>query len=194
MAKKPTGNEGSNRIVVNDDGSADLSFVRDSLGDEKEVIERRIMERFSASMLVAGSKFTYIQNGENDLDFTLTFEGGEMVDIDLTELVLPAAKGPPYNQPNLVRTFGAFADAIEETVRRKDAHYSARGRPKHLLVYTTHWSFMPTWQVLRLVQAAFLKDPPKALENVFFLYNVGEGDSPVPLHPAVPRVDTHSSY
>jgi hypothetical protein len=187
MVKKPTGNEGWNGIEVKEDGSAELSFERVSLGNDKVEIERGIMERFGAAMLGFGSRFTWIQNGENDLDFALTFKDGALVDMDLTELILPAAKGSPFDQPNRARTFGAVADAVEQLVRRKDAHYSLSGRPKHLLVYTTHWSFMPTWQVLRLVQVAFLNAPPKALEKVFFLYSVGEGDSPVLLHPAVPE-------
>lgn len=186
MAKKPTGNEGWNRLEIKEDGSAGLSFERVSVGDDKAEIERNIMERFGAAMKALGPRFTWVQNGENDLDFTLTFEDGTLIDMDLTELILPAAKGAPFDQPNRARTFGMVADAIEEIVRRKDAHYPPTGRPKHLLVYTTHWPFMPTWQVLRLVQAAFLATPPNALENVFFLYNVGEGDAPVPLHPAVP--------
>ncbi len=186
MAKKPTGNEGSNRIEVKQDGSAELSFERVSLGADKADIERNIMARFGTAMAALGASFTWAQNGENDLDFTLTFEDGALIDMDLTELILPAPKGAPFDQPNRVRKFGIVADAIEELVRRKDAHYPPSGRPKQLLVYTTHWPFMPTWQVLRLVQAAFLRIPPKALESVFFLYNVGEGDCPVPLHPAVP--------
>lgn len=185
MAKKPTGNEGSNRLEIKTDGSAEFSFERVSLGDDKAEIERNIMERFAAAMTAMGSSFTWVQNDENDLDFTLTFEGDDCVDLDLTELILPADRGAPFDQPNRCRTFGMVADTIEDLVRRKDDHYPSAGRPKHLLVYTTHWSFMPTWQVLRLVQATFLESPPKALENVFFLYNVSEGDCPVPLHPAV---------
>lgn len=188
MAKKPTGNEGVNRIETKEDGSVVLSFERSYLGADKPEIELQIMTRFNAAMHAVGASFTYAQNGEDNLDFTLTFGNGSLVDMDLTELILPAAKGAPFGQPNRMRTFGEVADAIEELVRRKDAHYSPSGRPKHLLVYTTHWPFMPTWQVLRLVQAAFLKLPPVALENVFFLYNVGEGDCPVPLHPAVPHL------
>jgi hypothetical protein len=187
MARKPTGNEGWNRVDVREDGSATLTFERVLVGREKSEIERRIMERFSAAMKAAGSDFRWAQNDENDLDFTLTFADGTLVDMDLTELILPSARGSPFDQPNRSRTFGTVAAAIVELVRRKDNHYPAAGRPNHLLVYTTHWPFMPTWQVLRLVQAEFLKNSLKALENVFFLYNVGEGDTPVPLHPAVPE-------
>lgn len=188
MARKPTGNEGSNRLEIKDYGMAELSFERVSLGDDKAEIERNIMMRFGAAMASIGASFTWTQNAENDLDFTLTFEDGTLVDMDLTELILPASKGTPFGQPNRVRTFGMVADAIEDLVRGKDAHYPPSGRPKQLLIYTTHWPFMPTWQVLRLVQANFLKTPPSVFENVFFLYNAGEGDSPVPLHPANPKL------
>lgn len=188
MAKKPTGNEGWNRIEIREDGSAELSFDRVSLGEDKADIELNIMVRFTTAMKASGAAFKWTQNAEYDLDFTLTFEDGTLVDMDLTELILPSPKGAPFSQPNRSRTFGMVADMIEDIVRRKDAHYSPSGRPKHLLVYTTHWPFMPTWQVLRIVQAAFLRAPPNALENVFFLYNVGEGDSPVPLYPAVPEL------
>lgn len=175
MAKKPTGNEGFNRVEIKEDGSAELSFSRDSLGDDKPAIEKAIMDRFHAAMTASGAWFDPVQNGENDLDFTLTFGDGSSVDMDLTELILPAAKGAPFKQPNSARTFGEVADAIEILVRQKDAHYSPSGRPKHLLVYVTHWPFMPTWQVLQLVQVAFIKAPPIALENVFFLFQCGRG-------------------
>ncbi|WP_432475277.1 hypothetical protein ACRRRS_14925 [Brucella anthropi] len=188
MTNKPTGNEGANRVIIKEDGSAVLSFERSYMGTDKADIERQIMARFSVAWHKLGASFTYEQNGENDLDFTIKFADETLVDMDLTEFILPADKGAPFNQPNRAYTFGMQADAIEHLVRRKDSHYSPLGRPKQLLVYTTHWPFMPTWQVLRLVQVAFLKSPPKTLENVFFLYNVGEGDCPVPLHPADPKL------
>ena len=189
MVKKPTGNEGISRIRVKDDGSVEKSFIGVNLGDDKAEIERVVMDRFKNAMKRTGSvNFDYKQNDENDLDFTLIFEDDELVDIDLTELVLPATQGgSPFEQPNRPHNYGEVADVVEALVRRKDAHYSVSGRPKHLLVYTTHWQFMPTHQVLRIVQSAFLKAPPKTLECVFFLYDVGEGETPVPLHPANPE-------
>lgn len=169
MPKKPTGNQGYNRLNIDGEGNATGEYIRELLGTDKGEIERRIVEYFVEFwQSQTGSVIRWTQNPESDLDFTLELPGGA-VKLELTELLVPDSKGNPYKAGNVIRTFGQYADALLKRIVEKAAKYPSDHLPKHLLIYPTHEPFDAPDQSIAIAQARLKAASPPTFECVFFL-------------------------
>ncbi|TBZ69899.1 hypothetical protein [Rhizobium leguminosarum] len=184
MAKKPTGNQGRYRVIVEDDGNASGEFLRDLLGTSKDAIELRVVELFAEAWKTkTGVAFRWHQNPENDVDFTLGLPGGR-VKLELTELVLHDGEGNPFKSGNKLRTFGQYAEALVERVTSKSNHYQVVSIPTHLLIYPTHEPFDAPGQAIALAKMKLKAlNPAPVFENIFYLQMLPTGPIVRCLHP-----------
>jgi hypothetical protein len=73
--------------------------------------------------------------------------------LELQEVIIPPKKrGPPYVDRDQVVRSKKFAETILSEIGKKASKYPKDvGCPLDLLVYNTHWRFLPSDMVLRLV-------------------------------------------
>jgi hypothetical protein len=92
-----------------------------------------------------------IQNPESDYDFTLqTVSGTEY--LELMEVAPLEGVGGSYQKAPGSYNHGELADFIYDKLIAKSTKYRARPLPRiHLLLYTTDWRFLVSYNVLRLV-------------------------------------------
>lgn len=106
---------------------------------------------------------TFVQNAENDDDFTVATPDG-VRDLELTEL---APLRGPYESAATRRTHGEAADMIVDAVMKKAAKRpAATTTPLVLLVYVTHFAFNPSPTAIRLA-CHYLGSKPHPFERVF---------------------------
>jgi hypothetical protein len=101
------------------------------------------------------SDWKLVQLNEDIFDFQLE-TGDEKRYLELQEIVIPGKKrGPPYAPEEQVIHSPKFAKTFLAEITSKAIRYSAAlSQPLHLLVYTTHWRFLPNEVVLKLVARA----------------------------------------
>ena len=173
--KKPTGEIGA---TVNSPNSA--GWERIQFPTEKHKIEQVVLDWFVKAGQKAGFSFRRIKpNKENDFDFDLTLPGG-LVHLELTELMYRDDEGQPYQSRNSRIETLRYANQIVDSIRKKNAHYSAKQKvPIHLLTYITHWRFGLSENVIATVQHLLSKSP-LVFEHVFLV---------TPFHGTEARLD-----
>jgi hypothetical protein len=89
---------------------------------------------------------------ENDFDFEIHSDEQKRY-LELQEIIIPGKKrGSPYTPGEQVINPAKFARTITEIIASKGLHYARRlTQPLDLLVYVTHWRFLPSIPVLQLV-------------------------------------------
>ena len=114
---------------------------------------------------------------EDDFDFELKNAGEERY-LELQEIVIPGKKrGPPYAKGEQVIQPGKFAKTILSAVTSKAVKYpSTLSRPLDLLVYVTHWRFLPNKSVLQLVSDGIHKSS-HPFKNIYFLNRLNETET-----------------
>jgi hypothetical protein len=122
------------------------------LPDTKADIERRILSHARAAAETQGRSLydlvsEPIQNAENDFDFTLETTSGRQY-LDLVEVVLAGG----YEGASNAIEVGSFADQLWALVKKKSQKYGVPRRHRvHLLLYSTHWKFLPSDSVIDLL-------------------------------------------
>jgi hypothetical protein len=116
---------------------------------------------------------------ENDFDFDLR-QGEEQRYLELQEIIIPPAKrGTPYSSREQVIVSAKFSDTILSEIRKKSAKYPRTlGHPLDLLIYVTHWRFLPNQTVQRLV-AHHLKHNDHPFARVYELQMLTEKDGTI---------------
>jgi hypothetical protein len=172
-SRKPTGTIGAIQMGRNAAGENFASFDSQSLSKDKEVVEGSIVKAFfhAMSTLIAERPFLLsdpVQNEESSLDFTVTTPTGP-ADLELVEVVPERyEKASAMFKPYDLATF------ILGRIRGKSSHYGMK-RDKYLLVYVTHWAFIPCDNTFKCVQY-WCREAPPAFKEVYFFMPAQEGD------------------
>jgi hypothetical protein len=118
----------------------------------------------SAQELAVAKSFVSVLNSERSSDWNVCpltednfdFElvcAAERRYLELQEIVIPGKKrGSPYARGEQVIRSEKLADTILSEIRKKAVKYPSNlSQPLDLLVYGTHWRFLPNKTVLQLV-------------------------------------------
>jgi hypothetical protein len=149
---KPIGEAGPIR-VTHSDGDPIVTWERIRFPAQKSAQEMAIASAFakqlSSDQLI---EWTVDQLGEDDFDFRLISDGDKRY-LELQEIVIPPPKrGRPYASREQIVQSKRFSDSIWSEIRKKSLKYPrAVEYPLDLLVYVTHWRFLTTDTVRRLV-------------------------------------------
>jgi hypothetical protein len=178
--RKPTGIGGY--IGINEGG---LSFKSVKFADEKEEIEKQIVDYFILEMKNNGAIFLSDPrlNKQDDFDFTLDLASGKIL-LELTEFVVKEGRELPYNKLNSCRKYGTVVDAFISRILEKNKKAERRVKldniktPIHLLCYITHNDFLINEEIIALIQQE-LKNISHVFENIFYLSVIDEKKSEV---------------
>jgi hypothetical protein len=169
MGKKPKGKKGTFKVSL-DGAAAKGGFEPIVYPENKDDIEKFVVNLWLAETRKAGGTvLNVIQNPEDDLDFTLKLPSG-VIKLELVELIYSDVGGNPYEADEFWIESFELAEKIVALVDKKSEHYGGRQptRPIHLLLYITHWQFLPSEVAIRLAQH-FLHLKKPIFENIFFL-------------------------
>jgi hypothetical protein len=158
--KKPTGETGPVLMSAGPRG-ADAEFQQLAFPTKKEDIEALIMRGFirAAETFLPFRVQSYAPNKQADFDFDLLTSAGPK-SAELAEVAFLKDVGGSYRAaPPSYKPYD-FAQNVLNLILRKSTHYG--GRPPaglHLLLYITHWAFIPSQSTLSLLQFWALKRP-----------------------------------
>ncbi|WP_338317553.1 hypothetical protein, partial [Bradyrhizobium ottawaense] len=153
----------------------------------KEEIEKFVFGRYAKAMNDRGTILaTIVQNDQNHFDFTVTLPDGSKHYIDLVEFVLHARCGSPYMEAGGLISHKEAAEQLLETIRKKSDRYGKPGNtPIDLLVYTTHYRFLPSEPAVRLVQHSLQASPPMMSSVQFLSFRDQDLVRPRMLYPVI---------
>jgi hypothetical protein len=165
MNTKPIGDIGPIGVTLGENGTEahwrKIGFPTDKVGQEQFVtrlfvsaIERQQSLRFEVEKLP-----------EADHDALLTSDRTE-IDLQLMEIVIRPNQGSPYRSSPHQYNAGQFADYVIAAVQRK--LYAKSARPIWLLLYSTHWAFVPSVHVLYVLNDYFTQNQ-HVYERVFVM-------------------------
>jgi hypothetical protein len=183
--KKPVGQIGPYVVQSSQVGIA-ARWATVPFPENKAEIERKMVGYLEKAIAANGGIVLAVkQNDEANLDFTLNLPGGT-VDLELREIHYLDGVGNPYISRNIRIQSSTYARQIFHAVQEKSAKYSAHSKvPMHLLLYITHWRFLPSEVVIRLVQH-FLQQRPSIFENVILVLPIDDKEATVRvLYPSV---------
>jgi hypothetical protein len=185
---KPSGTSGFFQVRANEQGDISGAFVPTPYSTEKAEIERQMIVSFISSMnknlATSGEEFFLSnpkQNQENNIDFTVDSPNG-LAYLELMEIA--PLKGPYTTAPSIYKPY-EFAKAVLAGIKKKSDHYArTHGRDIFLLLYVTHWSFIPSSSTLaclrywlareshrfRAVFSFYLLDPSEGVPQWIFPY------------------------
>ena len=153
--KKPIGVNGHLKLSLTQDGPT-ISFERVEYPDEKDQ-----QEVFFANLLLAQLKqdgrgsWSAQKFGDHDFDFLISCDGADNRNLELMEIVIPPKKkGSPYHERTQHIRSCKFASTIISMIQSKLSRprYSQMlQRPLDLLLYVTHWRFILSDTVVKLV-------------------------------------------
>jgi hypothetical protein len=165
MNKKPTGEIGPIGVARGENGTEahwrKIGFPTDKVGQEQ----------FVTRLFVSGIgrqeslQLEVEKLPEADHDALLTSDRTE-IDLQLMEIVITPKRGSPYRSSPRVYNAGRFADYVIAAVRRK--LYAKGARPIWLLLYSTHWAFVPSVHVLCVLNHYFTENQ-HVYERVFVM-------------------------
>ena len=133
-------------------GGQPPELIPNQLPAEKSGIEARILDlalKAAEFMKIDlyGLASAPVQNDENNFDFTLDTTSGTEY-LDLVEVVLEGG----YDGASSSILVGDMADQMFEQIKKKARKYGTRRRSNiHLLLYSTHWKFLPSESVISLL-------------------------------------------
>jgi hypothetical protein len=163
---KPTGNIGPNKVILENE-SYKLSWDKVVFPTVKEDIELYYCEKFAEQIIKAGGEIYSIkQNEENHLDFSLELPGGHVY-LDLAEVIIPDYKSSPYANESIKISYSEYIDSILNIVIKKSNKYQSKSTiPIFLLLYCTHWRFIPNDEIIYFLQY-YLVNNESNFENIF---------------------------
>lgn len=169
--RKPIGETGPLR-VENSAGSPLVSWEKIKFPEDKATQEMLIASAFLKELnAIEPTPWQIRQLDENDFDFEIT-NGTETKYLELQEIIIPPAKrGTPYASKDQLIESGKFSKTILSSIGMKAGKYN---QPVDLLVYNTHWRFLPTDNVRRLV-AHGLAQSAQPFSRVFMFSIIQEG-------------------
>ena len=184
MPRKPTGRIGPARLSLTPKGP-EVSWNEVSFPEAKADIEAKIVRYFVDSFRKHGATILGVQqNEESNFDFTLKLPGGDVA-LELREVHFGQTSGNPYLETGLWVASLPYAEQIALAVEEKSRKYCRLGTPVDLLLYITHWRFVPSETVVRLAQYLINFQRP-LFENVFFLIPFDAKDAQLRLlYPSV---------
>lgn len=135
---------------------ASAEFQPIELPHDKAGIETRMAEGFiRAATFQALLPFrvqTIVPNAENDFDFNLETSHGPKV-LELVEIAPLQQLGGSYDSATGVIKSYPFAEQVLRVILGKSGHYGSRPPVGlHLLLYITHWAFLPGDAITSLLQ------------------------------------------
>jgi hypothetical protein len=161
--KKRTGDIGPIGVTEDENGTEahwrKIGFPTDKVGQEQLVTRLFVsaIERHEAL------KFAIKKLPETDHDALLT-SNGTKIDLQLMEIVIRPKRGSPYRSSPRKYIAGRFADYVIAAVQRK--LYAKSDHPIWLLLYATHWAFVPSVHVLYVLSDYFTQNQ-HVYERVF---------------------------
>src|SRR5665213_107303 len=176
--KKPIGESGPVRVSHSADGDTTIEWQKIEYPAEKKDQELAIATSFvSAQNAAQGSEWNLNPLKEDDFDFEIKNANNERY-LELQEIVIPGKKrGPPYATGEQVIQPGKFAKTILSAIASKAIKYpNTLSRPLDLLIYTTHWRFVPNKSVLQLVSDGIHKSS-YPFSRIYFFNRLNETES-----------------
>jgi hypothetical protein len=172
--RKPIGEDGAVRCT-NVGGPPKVSWQKIKYPPEKRDQEISIASAFVSALNIANSSTWELSPlTENDFDFEI-ISPGEKRYLELQEIVIPPKKrGSPYEDREQVIRSQRFAETILSEINKKRVKYPpVLDQQLDLLIYVTHWRFLPHGVVIKLVAAglAGLKHP---FSRVYFFQRMSE--------------------
>ena len=150
---KPTGESGPVFMSAGPQGAA-AQFQQLAFPTAKEEIAALVVHGFvkAAESILPFRVESYGLNKQDDFDFDVNTTAGPK-SLELVEVAFLEKAGGSYtNVPSSYKPY-EFAQAILGVILKKSRHYG--GRPPaglHLLLYITHWAFIPSMSTLALLQ------------------------------------------
>jgi len=175
---KPIGESGPVSVSHTADGQTTIEWQKIKYPPEKKDQELAIATSFVCALNVAQvSEWSVAPLKEDDFDFELKNAEEERY-LELQEIVIPGKKrGPPYAKGEQVIQVGKFAKTILSAITSKAVRYpSALLRPLDLLVYVTHWRFVPNVSVLQLVSDG-IHESSHPFKKIYFLVRLDETEA-----------------
>lgn len=172
---KPTGNIGPNKVFL-ENGNYKLSWDKVIFPTVKEDIELYYCQKFAEQIIKAGGEIYAIkQNEENHFDFTLELPGGKVY-MDLAEVIITDYKGNPYSTEQIKISYSEYLDSTLNIVIKKSKNYQSKSTtPIYLLLYCTHWRFIPNDEIIYLLQY-YLINKKSCFENIFLYIPIDDID------------------
>jgi hypothetical protein len=155
---KPTGETGPTLISFGPQG-VKSEFQQLAFPKQKEAVEALIIQGFlrTAGALLPFHIESCTPNQQDDFDFSLTTSAGPK-NVELAEVALLDNQTPSYRAAPASYKPYDFAQRVLDLILSKSAHYAQRPPTGlHLLLYITHWAFIPSESALKLLQFWTLK-------------------------------------
>lgn len=161
--RKPTGEIGPLSIRT-----AGVNWDKIRFPDEKISQEAKITSLFVTAMERSedGLRLQVESLPEADHDARLIADGEE-IDLQLKEIVIRPKRGNPYQSKTRRYDAGRFSDHLIEKIKQK--RYASGGRPLWLLLYPTHWAFVPAPSVEFLLHNYF-RSGSSPYDRVFLMH------------------------
>jgi hypothetical protein len=175
---KPIGESGPVLVSHGADGQTTIEWQKLEYPPEKKDQEQIIANSFISSLNIAEDpKWVLTALTEDDFDFEMS-RGDDKRYLELQEIVIPQKKaGPPYAEGEQAIEPAEFAETIVSGINSKAAKYpQALAQPLDLIVYTTHWRFVPNPSVLQLVCDSLHKSS-HPFSNIYFFNRLNENES-----------------
>lgn len=153
--KKPTGETLVTHVAAGPDGVMLKCSVL-KYPEVKEDVERFIAEKFLATCAAKGHlPYTVSelrQNVQDDLDFTLATATGDRY-LELMELApFHGVKGGFSQAPARYSPFGVAREIVDKLLSKSARYVAVPNKPIDVLVYVTHWAFVPSEVCVALMQ------------------------------------------
>jgi hypothetical protein len=151
--EKPIGESGPVRVTHSGGGQTAIEWLKLRYPPQKKDQELAIATSFVSTLNASEEEQWKLEElEENDFDFEVS-RAVERRYLELQEIIIPGKKrGSPYAGGEQIIQPAKFAKTIIAGISSKGIKYPLRlGQPLDLLVYITHWRFLPNQAVLQLV-------------------------------------------
>jgi hypothetical protein len=175
---KPIGESGPVHVTHSADGQTTIEWRKLEYPPEKKDQEQTIANAFIAFLNAAENpKWGLTALDENDFDFEMS-RGDDNRYLELQEVIIPGKKrGPPYAEGEQAIEPAKFAKTIVSAINSKAIKYPpALAQSLDLVIYTTHWRFVPNPSALQLVCDS-LHQSSHPFSNIYFFNRLNENES-----------------
>ena len=167
---------------------ASAEFQQFAFPTAKEEIEDLVVRGFlrAGESLLPFHVESYVPNKQDDFDFDLVTSKGRR-SVELAEIAFLSKSGGSYETvPSSYKPYD-FAQEILALIHKKSVHYG--GRPPaglHLLLYITHWAFIPSMSTLALLQY-WASQKPHGFEGIHWYAPITKDEGiAFPISPVQP--------
>jgi hypothetical protein len=183
--RKPIGESGPVRVTHTAEGETKIEWQKIEYPAEKSAQENAVATAFVGTLnKERTSDWKVTSLAEDNFDFEMQ-SGDEKRYLELQEIVIPGKKrGPPYAAGEQAIEPAKFAKTIISNINGKALRYPKNlSQPLDLLVYVTHWRFLPNKAVLQLVAHELDKGAHPFSRVYFFTRHDGSSGDVVTLFP-----------